>query len=84
MPFLKMKRSDRYRRRRVPTDWLQNLDLGLHSDFPELFRYKKPMFVVGNDDWSARSLDTLQAQHRFLKHGAPGNERQELLRQEPP
>jgi hypothetical protein len=81
---LEVKRHDRDRGCRVTTDRFQDLNLGLHSDFPHLLRDEKPVLVVRNDDRGTGAADALEPQHRVLKQGSFGNKRQELLRQKSP
>jgi len=74
-----MKRHDRDRRCRVATDRFQDLNLGLHPNFPHLLCDKKPVLVVRNDDRGKGATETLQPQYRVLKQGPFGYQRQDCF-----
>jgi hypothetical protein len=79
-----VKRRDGDRRCGVAADGFQDLDLGLHPDFMHLLCDEKSVLVVRDDDRGTRAVETPHPQHRVLKQGSIGNERQKLLGQKPP
>jgi hypothetical protein len=69
---------ERYRRRGITSERLQDECARLDIDLPQLLRHQEPVRLIANDD-GGRRRHSLEAQRRLLQHGALAGQGEQLL-----